>query len=294
MPRLTKGQGAIIGVGSMDYPAEFAGASEDRLGEMGIGKLVTITSTYDHRIIQGAESGEFLRTMSRLLINDEFWDEIFHAMRVPYAPTRWSQDLPNIGVDKSTRVMQLIEAYRSRGHLIADINPLQWTQPGLPIPDHSDLNIESHGLTLWDFDRTFHVGGFAGRETMTLREVLSTLRKAYTLKVGTEYTHILDAEERNWLQDRIEAGQAEFTPAQQKYILQKLNSAEAFENFLQTKYVGQKRFSLEGAETLIPMMDAAIDRAADAALDEVVIGMPHRGRLNVCLLYTSPSPRDRG
>lgn len=281
VPRLTKGQGAIIGVGSMDYPAEFAGASEDRLGEMGIGKLVTITSTYDHRIIQGAESGEFLRTMSRLLINDEFWDEIFHAMRVPYAPTRWSQDLPNIGVDKSTRVMQLIEAYRSRGHLIADINPLQWTQPGLPIPDHSDLNIESHGLTLWDFDRTFHVGGFAGRETMTLREVLSTLRKAYTLKVGTEYTHILDAEERNWLQDRIEAGQAEFTPAQQKYILQKLNSAEAFENFLQTKYVGQKRFSLEGAETLIPMMDAAIDRAADAALDEVVIGMPHRGRLNV-------------
>ena len=281
VPRLTKGQGAIIGVGSMDYPAEFAGASEDRLGEMGIGKLVTITSTYDHRIIQGAESGEFLRTMSRLLINDEFWDEIFHAMRVPYAPTRWSQDLPNIGVDKSTRVMQLIEAYRSRGHLIADINPLQWTQPGLPIPDHSDLNIESHGLTLWDFDRTFHVGGFAGRETMTLREVLATLRKAYTLKVGTEYTHILDAEERNWLQDRIEAGQAEFTPAQQKYILQKLNSAEAFENFLQTKYVGQKRFSLEGAETLIPMMDAAIDRAADAALDEVIIGMPHRGRLNV-------------
>ena len=281
VPRLTKGQGAIIGVGSMDYPAEFAGASEDRLGEMGIGKLVTITSTYDHRIIQGAESGEFLRTMSRLLINDEFWDEIFHAMRVPYAPTRWSQDLPNIGVDKSTRVMQLIEAYRSRGHLIANVNPLQWTQPGLPIPDHSDLDIESHGLTLWDFDRTFHVGGFAGRETMTLREVLAHLRKAYTLKVGSEYTHILDAEERTWLQERIEAGQEGFSPAQQKYILQKLNSAEAFENFLQTKYVGQKRFSLEGAETLIPMMDAAIDRAADAALDEVIIGMPHRGRLNV-------------
>ncbi|HIW96657.1 MAG TPA: multifunctional oxoglutarate decarboxylase/oxoglutarate dehydrogenase thiamine pyrophosphate-binding subunit/dihydrolipoyllysine-residue succinyltransferase subunit [Candidatus Corynebacterium gallistercoris] len=281
VPRLTKGQGAIIGVGSMDYPAEFAGASEDRLGEMGIGKLVTITSTYDHRIIQGAESGEFLRTMSRLLINDEFWDEIFTDMRVPYAPVRWSQDLPNIGVDKSTRVMQLIEAYRSRGHLIADIDPLHWTQPGLPRPDHSDLNIETHGLTLWDFDRTFHVGGFNGRETMTLREVLGALRKAYTLKVGSEYSHIMDAEERLWLQDRIEAGQPKFTPAEQKYILQKLNSAEAFENFLQTKYVGQKRFSLEGAETLIPMMDAAIDRAAGAGLDEVVIGMPHRGRLNV-------------
>lgn len=281
VPRLTKGQGAIIGVGSMDYPAEFAGASEDRLGEMGIGKLVTMTSTYDHRIIQGAESGEFLRTMSRLLVDDKFWDDIFEAMRVPYAPVRWSQDLPNIGVDKSTRVMQLIEAYRARGHLKADINPLQWTHPGLPMPDKSDLNIESHGLTLWDFDRTFNVGGFAGRETMTLREVLATLRKAYTLKVGSEYTHIMDAEERQWLQDHIEEGQATFSPAEQKYILQKLNSAEAFENFLQTKYVGQKRFSLEGAETLIPMMDAAIDRAAGADLDEVVIAMPHRGRLNV-------------
>lgn len=281
VPRLTKGQGAIIGVGSMDYPAEFAGASEDRLGEMGVGKLVTITSTYDHRIIQGAESGEFLRTMSRHLIADSFWDEIFAAMRVPYSPVRWSQDLPESGVDKSTRVMQLIEAYRSRGHLIADIDPLHWTQPGLPVPDHSDLNIETHGLTLWDFDRTFHVGGFMGRETMTLREVLEALRKAYTLKVGSEYTHVMDAEERNWLQRRIEAGQPKFTPAEQKYILQKLNSAEAFENFLQTKYVGQKRFSLEGAETLIPMMDAAIDRAAGAGQSEVVIGMPHRGRLNV-------------
>ncbi|WP_459611303.1 multifunctional oxoglutarate decarboxylase/oxoglutarate dehydrogenase thiamine pyrophosphate-binding subunit/dihydrolipoyllysine-residue succinyltransferase subunit [Corynebacterium urogenitale] len=281
VPRLTKGQGAIIGVGSMDYPAEFAGASEDRLGEMGIGKLVTITSTYDHRIIQGAESGEFLRTMGRLLIDDNFWDDIFISMKVPYAPVRWSQDLPNIGVDKSTRVMKLIEAYRSRGHLIADIDPLHWTQPGLPVPDHSDLNIESHGLTLWDYDRTFNVGGFLGRETMTLREVLTALRKAYTLKVGYEYTHILDKEERSWLRERIEAGQPKYSQAEQKYILQKLNSAEAFENFLQTKYVGQKRFSLEGAETLIPMMDAAIDRAAGSDVNEVVIGMPHRGRLNV-------------
>ena len=281
VPRLTNGQGAIIGVGAMDYPAEFQGTSVDRLGEMGIGKLVTITSTYDHRIIQGAESGEFLRTMSRLLINDSFWDEIFQAMHVPYAPIRWSQDLPNTGVDKSTRVAQLIEAYRSSGHLIADIDPLHWVQPGLPVPDHSDLNIESHGLTLWDFDRTFNVGGFNGRETMTLREVLDTLRKAYTRKVGYEYAHVMDKDERLWLQQHVEGGQPKFSSAEQKYILQKLNSAEAFENFLQTKYIGQKRFSLEGAETLIPLMDAAIDRAADSKLNEVVIGMAHRGRLNV-------------
>lgn len=281
VPRLTHGQGAIIGVGAMDYPAEFAGASEDRLADLGVGKLVTITSTYDHRIIQGAESGEFLRDMSRNLIDDSFWNDIFASLKIPFAPVRWSQDIPNTGVDKSTRVMQLIEAYRSRGHLIADIDPLHWTQPGLPVPDHSDLDIENHGLTLWDFDRRFHVGGFAGRETMTLREVLATLRKSYTLKVGSEYTHILDKDERIWLQTHIEAGQPRLSTPEQKYLLQKLNSAEAFENFLQTKYIGQKRFSLEGAEALIPLLDAAADQAAEEGLEEIVIGMPHRGRLNV-------------
>ncbi|MDO5098903.1 MAG: multifunctional oxoglutarate decarboxylase/oxoglutarate dehydrogenase thiamine pyrophosphate-binding subunit/dihydrolipoyllysine-residue succinyltransferase subunit [Corynebacterium sp.] len=281
VPRLTKGQGTIIGVGSMDYPAEFAGASQDRLAELGVGKLVTITSTYDHRIIQGAESGEFLRTMSQLFVDDAFWDDIFEAMEIPYTPMRWSQDLPNTGLDKNTRVMQLIEAYRSRGHLIADVNPLRWVQPGMPVPDHRDLEIETHGLTLWDLDRTFNVGGFCGKETMTLREVLTRLRNAYTHKVGSEYTHILDRDERTWLQDRLEAGMPKPTHAEQKYIMQQLNAAEAFENFLQTKYVGQKRFSLEGAESLIPLMDSAIDTAAGQGLDEVVIGMPHRGRLNV-------------
>ena len=281
VPRLTKGQGAIIGVGSMDYPAEFAGASADRLAEMGIGKLVTITSTYDHRIIQGAESGEFLRTMSNLLVDDKFWDHIFQTMRVPYTPIRWAQDLPNTGIDKNTRVMRLIEAYRSRGHLLADIDPLRSDQPNTSAPNHADLDIEEHGLTLWDLDRTFNVGGFGGKETMTLREVLSRLQNAYCLKVGSEYAHILDREEREWLEERIEGGQPKPSHAEQKYILQKLNAAEAFENFLQTKYVGQKRFSLEGAESLIPLMDSAIDTAAGAGLDEVVIGMPHRGRLNV-------------
>ncbi|QCB28191.1 multifunctional oxoglutarate decarboxylase/oxoglutarate dehydrogenase thiamine pyrophosphate-binding subunit/dihydrolipoyllysine-residue succinyltransferase subunit [Corynebacterium endometrii] len=279
--RLTKGSGAIIGVGSMDYPAEFAGASADRLADLGVGRLVTLTSTYDHRVIQGAESGEFLRTIGQLLIDDKFWDELFEDMGVPYRPFRWAQDVPNTGVDKNTRVRALIEAYRSRGHLLADTNPLGWTQPGLPIPDSRDLDMDTHGLTIWDLDRTFSVGGFGGKETMTLREVLSRLRAAYTLKVGSEYTHILDRDEREWLQDRLEAGMPKPTNAEQKYILQKVNAAEAFENFLQTKFVGQKRFSLEGAESMIPLMDSIIDTAAGQGLDEVVIGMPHRGRLNV-------------
>ncbi|QYH19921.1 multifunctional oxoglutarate decarboxylase/oxoglutarate dehydrogenase thiamine pyrophosphate-binding subunit/dihydrolipoyllysine-residue succinyltransferase subunit [Corynebacterium aquatimens] len=281
IPRLTKGQGTIVGVGAMDYPAEFAGASEDRLAELGVGKLVTLTSTYDHRVIQGAESGEFLRDIAQLLIDDKFWGAIFDSLEIPYAPLRWAQDLPDTGINKDTRIMQLIHSYRARGHLIADTNPLRWHQPGLPKPDSRDLLLESHGLTIWDLDRTFHVGGFGGKETMTLREVLSRLRAAYTLHVGAEYAHVMDRDERDWLRDRMEAGMPKPTTAEQKYILQKLNAAEAFENFLQTKYLGQKRFSLEGAETLIPLMDAVIDTAAGQGLDEVVIGMPHRGRLNV-------------
>ena len=279
--RLTKGSGAIIGVGSMDYPAEFAGTSADRLADLGVGRLVTLTSTYDHRVIQGAESGEFLRTIGQLILDDAFWDELFESLGVPYQPFRWAADVPNTGVDKNTRVLQYIEAYRSRGHLLADINPLGWKQPGLPWPDHRDLDLATHGLTIWDLDRTFNVGGFGGKETMTLREVVTRLRSAYTLKVGSEYAHILDRDERGWLQEQIEAGMPKPTNSEQKYILQKVNAAEAFENFLQTKYVGQKRFSLEGAESLIALLDSIVDTAAGQDLDEVVIGMPHRGRLNV-------------
>ena len=279
--RLTKGSGSIIGVGSMDYPAEFAGTSPDRLADMGVGRLVTLTSTYDHRVIQGAESGEFLRTIGELILDNAFWDELFKSLDVPYQPFRWAADVPNTGVDKNTRVMQYIEAYRSRGHLLADVNPLGWKQPGLPWPDHRDLDLATHGLTIWDLDRTFNVGGFGGKETMTLREVVTRLRSAYTLKVGSEYAHIMDRDERGWLQEQIEAGMPKPTNSEQKYILQKVNAAEAFENFLQTKYVGQKRFSLEGAESLIALLDSIVDTAAGQDLDEVVIGMPHRGRLNV-------------
>ncbi len=127
----------------------------------------------------------------------------------------------------------------------------------------------------------FKVNGFAGAEYKKLRDVLGLLRDAYCRHVGVEYTHILEPEQQKWLQERVEVKHDKPTVAQQKYILSKLNAAEAFETFLQTKYVGQKRFSLEGAETVIPMMDAAIDQCAEHGLDEVVIGMPHRGRLNV-------------
>ncbi|MCV7357611.1 multifunctional oxoglutarate decarboxylase/oxoglutarate dehydrogenase thiamine pyrophosphate-binding subunit/dihydrolipoyllysine-residue succinyltransferase subunit [Mycolicibacterium fluoranthenivorans] len=279
VPRLMSGQGAIIGAGAMEYPAEFQGASPERIADLGIGKLITLTSTYDHRIIQGAESGDFLRTIHQLLLDDDFFDEIFRELGIPYEPVRWRIDNPDSIADKNARIIELIAAYRNRGHLMADIDPLRLDKTRFR--SHPDLDVLTHGLTLWDLDREFKVDGFAGKEYKKLRDVLSVLRDAYCRHVGVEYTHILEPEQQKWLQERIEVRHEKATVAEQKYILSKLNAAEAFETFLQTKYVGQKRFSLEGAETVIPMMDAAIDQAAEHGLDEVVIGMPHRGRLNV-------------
>ena len=281
VPRLTVGQGAILGVGAMEYPAEFQGASEELLAKNAIGKITTLTSTYDHRIIQGAESGEFLREIHRLLLADEFYDEIFDVLGIPYEPVRWRQDITDPRVDKDARVLELIAAYRDRGHLMADIDPLDGMHAQRRRTFHPDLDVNSHELTLWDLERKFSVGGFVGKDKLRLRDVLSALRAAYCRKIGIEYTHILENEQRQWIQERIEGVDDKPTVAEQKYILSKVNAAEAFETFLQTKYVRQKRFSLEGAESVIPMMDAVIDEAAEFALDEVVIGMPHRGRLNV-------------
>ncbi|WP_216209342.1 multifunctional oxoglutarate decarboxylase/oxoglutarate dehydrogenase thiamine pyrophosphate-binding subunit/dihydrolipoyllysine-residue succinyltransferase subunit [Amycolatopsis aidingensis] len=277
VPRLQSGQGAIIGVGAMQYPAAFEGTSEKTLIDLGVSKIMTLTSTYDHRIIQGAESGEFLKRIHQLLLGeDRFYDDIFTSLRLPYEPVRWVEDIPEGAVDKTARVIELIEAYRMRGHLMADTDPLNYRQRR-----HEDLDVLSHGLTLWDLDREFAVGGFASQERMKLRDVLGVLRNSYCRTVGIEYTHILDPDERRWIQDRVEIPHDKPDPAVQKYVLSKLNAAEAFETFLQTKYVGQKRFSLEGGETVIPLLDTVLDKAAEHELDEVVIGMPHRGRLNV-------------
>ncbi|MGH3949670.1 MAG: multifunctional oxoglutarate decarboxylase/oxoglutarate dehydrogenase thiamine pyrophosphate-binding subunit/dihydrolipoyllysine-residue succinyltransferase subunit, partial [Pseudonocardiaceae bacterium] len=277
VPRLQAGQGAIIGVGAMEYPAHFQGTSERALYDLGVSKIMTLTSTYDHRIIQGAESGEYLKLIHGLLLGeDRFYDDVFTSLRLPYEPVRWVQDIPEGDIDKTARVIELIDAYRMRGHLMADTDPLNYRQRR-----HEDLDILSHGLTLWDLDREFAVGGFAGKQRMPLRDVLGVLRDSYCRTVGVEYTHILDPEERRWIQDRVEIKHEKPPTSEQKYILSKLNASEAFETFLQTKYVGQKRFSLEGSETVIPLLDTVLDKAAEHEIDEVVIGMPHRGRLNV-------------
>ncbi|MET9021996.1 multifunctional oxoglutarate decarboxylase/oxoglutarate dehydrogenase thiamine pyrophosphate-binding subunit/dihydrolipoyllysine-residue succinyltransferase subunit [Actinopolymorpha sp. NPDC004070] len=281
VPRLMAGQGAIIGVGAMEYPAAYQGAAEETMNRLAVSKVMTLTSTYDHRVIQGAQSGEFLRRVHQLLLGDEeFYDEIFAALRIPYEPVRWVSDIPTSHDDeigKQARVLELIHAYRVRGHLIADTDPLDYK-----VRRHEDLDVVTHGLTLWDLDREFATGSFGGgKRFMMLRHILGLLRDAYSRTVGIEYMHIQEPDERRWIQDRVERPQDRLPQQEQLRILSKLNQAEAFETFLQTKYVGQRRFSLEGGESAIALLDEVCEQAAMAGLDEVTIGMAHRGRLNV-------------
>jgi 2-oxoglutarate dehydrogenase E1 component len=280
VPRLMKGQGTILGVGAMEYPAEYQGASEETLARLAVSKVMTLTSTYDHRIIQGAQSGEFLRAIHQLLLGEDgFYDQVFESLRIPYEPVRWVQDIAAThenDISKTARVIELIDSYRTRGHLMADTDPLEYKQRR-----HPDLDVVSHGLTLWDLEREFATGGFGGKPLMKLRDILGVLRDSYCRTVGIEYMHIQNPEERRWIQAKVENGNGRPAREEQLRILNRLNAAEAFETFLQVKYVGQKRFSLEGGESAIPLLDQIISAAAEAGLDEAAIGMPHRGRLNV-------------
>jgi multifunctional 2-oxoglutarate metabolism enzyme len=283
VPRLMPGQGVIVGVGSIDYPAEFQGADEHALGQLGISKVVTITSTYDHRIIQGAESGMFLKRVHELLLGEHgFYESVFASLGVPYEAVKWRSDVNPVGreeamLHKQMQIATLIRVHRVRGHLIADLDPLRWREPQMP----PELDPATYGLTIWDLDREFLTGGVAGVDRMTLGDLLHVLRDAYCRTIGVEFMHIQNTEEQRWIQERLEGVHHEFSKDEKRRILERLNSAEAFEKFLATKYVGTKRFGLEGAESAIAILDEVLSQAADAGLDSAVLGMAHRGRLNV-------------
>jgi 2-oxoglutarate dehydrogenase E1 component len=283
VPRLMPGQGVIVGVGAITYPPEYEGADPQTLAEIGVSKVVTLTSTYDHRIIQGAESGEFLAAVHELLLGrDDFYDDLFESFDVPYEPARWSADRrplegTNEAQHKIIAVQQLINMYRVRGHLIANLDPLGLKEPRT----HPELDPNHWGLTIWDLDREFPTGGLAGRAMLKLRDILGVLRDAYARTIGVEYMHIQEPDQKLWIQQQVEGVHVEPSADDKARILSALNGAEAFERFLHTKFLGQKRFSLEGAETLIPMLDFLLDAAADAGVEDAVLGMAHRGRLNV-------------
>jgi 2-oxoglutarate decarboxylase len=286
VPRLMPGQGAIVGVGSIDYPAEWQAADRRVLAELAVSKVVTITSTYDHRIVQGAESGLFLQHVHRLLTGESgFYDRVFHAMGVPIEPVRRGADRNDPGerttghVQKQIEVDSLINMYRARGHLIAHLDPLDYKEPQVP----SELDMETYGLTVWDLDREFITSGLAGRDRMPLSEILSVLRDAYCRTIGVEYMHIMDPIQKHWIQQHVEGVSNQLPPDEHRWVLGRLNAAEALEQFLNTKYIGQKRFGLEGGEAAIPLIDAILDDGTDAGQTHAVIGMAHRGRLNVLI-----------
>ena len=283
VPRLMPGQGVIVGVGSIDYPAEFQGSDERTLGTLGVSKVVTITSTYDHRIIQGAESGMFLKRVHELLMGEHgFYEQLFTDLDVPYEAVKWRTDVnPTNSEDamlhKQMQIATLIRVHRVRGHLIADLDPLRWKQPMMP----AELDPATYGLTIWDLEREFLTGGVGGVEKQALGDLLGVLRDAYCRTIGIEYMHIQDTDEQRWIQSQVEGVHHVFSKEDKRRILERLNAAEAFEKFLATKYVGAKRFGLEGAESAIPVLDSVLNDAVEAGLDSAVIGMTHRGRLNV-------------
>ena len=288
VPRLMAGQGAIFGIGSIAYPPSCAGMAADTVSRLGFSKEMILTSTYDHRVIQGAESGAFLTTVENLLLgNERFYDSIFDQLDVPHEPYRWSQEKsePTASVAVSTpayrqaQVLQLVDAYRSRGHRMANLDPLGSS----PVPD-PELELSSYGLSIWDLDRSFLCGGVGGQDQpRKLRQILDVLRRTYTKYVGAEVSHITDADERDWLLHEMESTENDspISIDEKLHILRKLNEAEAFERFLHSSYVGHKRFSLEGSESLIPALDALLEVCSGTGVEDVLIGMAHRGRLNV-------------
>ncbi|MGI8407130.1 MAG: multifunctional oxoglutarate decarboxylase/oxoglutarate dehydrogenase thiamine pyrophosphate-binding subunit/dihydrolipoyllysine-residue succinyltransferase subunit, partial [Actinomycetota bacterium] len=216
-----------------------------------------------------------------LLGGDRFYDEIFASLKIPYEPVRWSRDVSSVAnedllLEKQSNVIRLINMYRVRGHLLAELNPIAWEVLSYP-----ELDLSYYGLTVWDLDRDFLTEGLLGEHKMPLRKIIDTLRDAYCGTFGIEYMHISEVDRKQWLQERVETTPKPLTREDKKHILDKLNSSEAFERFLHSKYTGQKRFSLEGAESVIPMLDSLLEEAANSGLVETVIGMSHRCRLNV-------------
>jgi multifunctional 2-oxoglutarate metabolism enzyme len=283
IPRLMAGQSAIIGVGALDHPAEFQATDARTLAKLGVGKVITMTSTYDHRVIQGAESGIYLQRVNQLLLGEDgFYDEVFSSLGLPYEPARWRADSTDVDshtdlLSKQMKVGQLANMYRVRGHLIADLDPLRQRAPVM----HPELDPTTYGLSIWDNDREFLTDIGGEERKMKLGDMMGVLRDAYCRTVGIEYGHVLDPEQKLWIRQQVEGVTEDVKAEDQSWILERLNAAEAFESFLHTKYVGQKRFGLEGAETLIPLLDALCEAAADGEVTDIVMGMAHRGRLNV-------------
>ncbi len=297
VPRLLAGQGTIVAVGALGYPPEFAAVPPDTLGQLQVSKVMMLTSTYDHRVIQGAESGEFLRTVEDLLQGGRgFYESIFQAFDLTWrgsaaaaaadtataAPpvTRAAQGAPRPAADleQVAAAMALVDALRTHGHLAARLDPLGGDPPGDPALDPASLGLGEEEMR--------RIPASVLRVAVpgtTLADALPNLQATYCGTIAYEVEHVSDHLQRAWLRERIESGRfrAPLPPERQRALYDRLVSVEAFERFLHKAYLGQKRFSIEGVDLLVPMLDEVFELAAEQGAREVVVGMAHRGRLNV-------------
>ena len=293
VPRLMPGQGTIIAAGALGYPAEWRHAAQARIRELGVGKVMTMTSTYDHRVIQGAQSGEFLGRIEALLEGEDgFYEAVFESLgagrpaaEIPAGgeaapPVATPAAVDAIASRQMLGAMQaatsLVKAHRTHGHLGAHLDPL-----GTPPIGDPAMEPETYGLTPEimesipaDLLRVYVPG-------RTLADVLPNLRRTYCGSIAYEIEHIASHEQRVWLREHIESGayRLPFSAEAKRRLLQRLTKVEAMERYFRRTFLGQKTFSAEGLDAMVPMLEYLLSAIADDGIGEVVMGMAHRGRL---------------
>jgi 2-oxoglutarate dehydrogenase E1 component len=308
VPRLMAGQGAIIAAGAIAYPPGLQHASDATLRQLGVEKIMTLTSTYDHRVIQGAQSGEFLKRVEELLGGaDGFYDAIAASLGLPYTPGSTPQSAgatasasaqksrPPAARETSTGAaapleahsdellaavaagMAILSAYRRHGHLAAMLDPL-----GTPPQGDPALDWHTYGLTP-SVMSAIPASLFHTRlPGSTLTDIVAELRRTYSSTIAYEVEHIANIEQRVWLRDYIEAGThfVPLSPERARNVLARLTKVETFERFLRKAYIGQKTFSIEGLDVMVPMLEEMITQLAEDGTKTAVLGMAHRGRLS--------------
>ena len=305
VPRLMSGQGTIIATGSIAYPPEWSHAPPDKLKAVGVSRVMTMSSTYDHRVIQGAESGNFLKAIDELLQGEhEFYEKVAENLGIDastvstaHPESASAPPLPSGGaavpaaatstvagaVDEELlqgvqAASSLLKAYRTHGHLAANLNPLGGDGKGDPALEPENLNLtpELMGRIPASILRI----GVAGE---TLLDALPRMRDAYCGRIAYQIEHLSSHQQRMWLREMIETGRhrQELDDGEQRSLLRRLVEVFQFERFLQKAYLGQKMFSIEGLDTTVPMLDEVAALARRDGAEEVVIGMAHRGRLSV-------------
>jgi len=307
VPRLMPGQGTIVATGAIGYPPGLAGANPDALRELGVQKVMTMTSTYDHRVIQGAESGAFLRRIDQLLQGEDgFYEDVFEGLGVSSvtegsagpAPVTAAEPVPAAATPAAGPVADaallqavqaatsIVKAHRMHGHLAARLDPLGSSPVGDPALDPATVNLTEELMR--------RIPASVLRVAVsgdTFADALPALRDTYTGTIAYEIEHISDHEQRVWLRQAIESGEYRepLEADERRGLLERLSEVEALENYLHKAFLGKKQFSIEGLDTLVPMLDEVIELSAAAGAREVVLGMAHRGRLNV-LAHTVGRP----